>query len=105
MTQPVMMQVTYRAKPGKEEELFALVKKHWPALQSTGLAVDGSMELYRATNKRTGAVSFVEFFSWRDENAAGLAHQTPEVMKVWEPMTPLLENLELNVIERVSGAE
>lgn len=105
MTQPVKMLVTYRPKMGKEEDLFALVKKHWPALQSTGLAVDGSMELYRAVNKRTGAVSFVETFSWRDEQASGLAHQMPEVMKVWEPMMPLLDNLELNVIEKVSAEE
>jgi hypothetical protein len=38
-------------------------------------------------------------FSWRDEQAAGIAHQTPEVMAVWEPMTPLLESLEISVID------
>jgi quinol monooxygenase YgiN len=105
MSQPVKMHVTYRPKPGKEEELFALVQKHWPALQSTGLAVAGSMSLYRATDKRSGRQSFIEIFSWRDDQASGLAHQTPEVMAVWEPMGPMLESLELAVIEPVSGAE
>jgi hypothetical protein len=103
MSQPVQMHVTYRPKQGKEEELFALVKKHGPALMSTGLLAGDPPVVYRATNKRSGQTFFVEMFSWRDDQAAGLAHQTPEVMAVWEPMTPILENLELAVIERVSG--
>lgn len=98
---PVKTHVTYRPKKGKEEELLALVRKHGPALQSTGLIVGGEPAVYRAHNKRTGETAFIEIFSWRDEQAAGLAHQTPEVMAVWEPMTPLLEHLEINAIEPV----
>ena len=97
----VRTHVTYRPKKGKEEELLALVRKHGPALESTGLITGGAPAVYRARNIRTGEVSFVEIFSWRDEKASGLAHQTPEVMAVWEPMTPLLEALD--VIESVSG--
>jgi len=99
----VRTHVTYRPKKGKEDELLALVRKHGPALESTGLITGGAPTVYRARNIRTGDVSFVEIFSWRDEKASGLAHQTPEVMAVWEPMTPLLEGLELNVIESLSG--
>jgi quinol monooxygenase YgiN len=99
----VKTHVTYRPKKGKEEELLALVRKHGPALESTGLITGGAPMVYRARNIRTGETSFVEIFSWRDEKASGLAHQTPEVMAVWEPMTPLLEGLELNVIEPLSG--
>lgn len=97
------MHVTYRPKPGQTEALLQLVLKHGPALESTGLIVDGPAEVYRATNKRSGEVFFVETFSWRDADAPELAHQMPEVMAVWEPMTPLLDNLELAVIEPLSG--
>jgi quinol monooxygenase YgiN len=105
MKSPVHMHITYRPKPGKAEELLDLVRKHGPALQSTGLIVGGPARVFRATNKRTGEVSFIEMFSWRDAEAPEAAHQTPEVMSVWEPMTPLLDNLELAVIEQISGTE
>jgi hypothetical protein len=105
MKQPVKMHVTYRPKSGKTEELLQLVLKHGPALQSTGLIVDGPPAIHRAANKRTGEVFFIETFSWRDEEAPNLAHQMPEVMAVWEPMTPLLDNLELAVIEPFSGQQ
>ena len=103
VNKPVQMHVTYRPKKGKEEELFALVKKHGPALMSTGLLAGGPPAVYRATNKRTGDQFFIEMFSWRDEQAPNVAHQMPEVMAVWEPMTPILEQLELVVIEPVSA--
>lgn len=54
-----------------------------------------------ATDKRSGKSYFAEMFSWRDEQAPGLAHQMPEVMAVWEPMTPLLDGMELAAIEAV----
>jgi len=99
---PVLTHVTYRPKKGKEQDLFALVKKHWPTLKKTGLVTADPAVVYRATNKRTGEVYFVEIFSWRDEKASGLAHQTPEIMAVWEPMTPLLESLEISVLDAAS---
>jgi hypothetical protein len=104
MTRPVKTHVTYRAKPGQDEELLALIRKHGPALESTGLIVGGKPLVYRARNVRTGQTSFMEIFSWRDEDASTLAHQMPEVMAVWEPMTPILEQLDINVIEPLSGS-
>jgi hypothetical protein len=105
MKKPVKMHVTYRPKKGMAEELLQLVLKHGPALESTGLIVDGPAVVYRATNKRSGEVSFIETFSWRDDEAPDLAHQMPEVMAIWEPMTPMLDNLELAVIEPISGTK
>jgi len=101
--QPVKMLVTYRPKEGKAEELFSLVQKHLPAVKATGLLADEPTALYRATDKRSGKSYFVEMFSWRDGQAPNLAHQMPEVMAIWEPMTPLLEGMELAVIEPVDG--
>ena len=98
----VKTHVTYRPKAGKEQELLALVKKHGPALESTGLITGGKPVVYKAHNIRTNQDYFIEMFSWRDEKAAGLAHQTPELMAVWEPMTPILESLEIAVIDAVT---
>jgi hypothetical protein len=95
----VKTHVVYRPKKGKEQELLALVMKHGPALESTGLIVGPKPVAHRARNIRTGETFFVEMFEWRDEQAAGIAHQTPEIMAVWEPMTPLLEHLEISVLD------
>jgi quinol monooxygenase YgiN len=97
------MLVTYRPKEGKGEELYSYVRKHLPALRQTGLLGEGPAEVFRATDKRSGKQYFVEMFSWRDEQAPNIAHQLPEVMAIWEPMTPLLEGLELAVLEPANG--
>ena len=102
-SKPVLTHVTYRPKKGKEEELFTLVKKHWPVLKELGLSTNEPAKVYRATDKRSGAVYFIEIFSWRDQAASAIAHQTPEVMSVWETMGPVLEGLELAALEPFSA--
>jgi hypothetical protein len=98
------MLVTYRPKEGKGEELFSYVQKHLPVLRGTGLLAEGAATaLYRATDERAGTTYFVEMFSWRDDQAPDIAHQLPEVMAIWEPMTPLLVVLGLAVLEPVDG--
>ena len=99
----VKTHVVYRPRKGKEQELYELVMKHGPALESTGLITGGRPVVYKARNIRTGEGFFIEMFSWRDEKAAGLAHQTPEVMAVWEPMTPLLESLEISALDAATA--
>ena len=98
---PVNMLVTYRPKEGKEEEIAALVRKHWHALQGAGLVTEEEVVIWRAVDKRSGRVSFLEKFQWKDEEAPGIAHQLPEVMAIWEPMTPMLDELKLDTIERL----
>ena len=100
---PVLTHVTYRPKKGQEAALYALVKKHWPTLRKTGLVTADAATVYRAHDKRSGSVYFIEIFSWRDEQASGIAHQTPEVMAVWEPMGPIMEGMEIAAIEPVGG--
>jgi hypothetical protein len=106
MSKPLMMLCIYRPTVGHEEELFDLVKRHWPVLKKTGLATDTPATVYRAIDKKTKRPFFVEIFSWRDEKAPELAHQRPELMQLWEPMGPITENgpsPELAVVELVSG--
>jgi quinol monooxygenase YgiN len=90
--------VIYRPKPGAECALESLVRKHLPTLRSLGLLGTGHSAVYRAEDKRSHAVSFVEIFDWKDGPASDVAHQTPEVMAIWEPMGALLENLEIRAL-------
>ncbi len=100
-SKPVTMLVTYSPKPGKEKELLAIVEKHWPTLKRVGLVTKTAAWIWRATDIRTGKSHIVELFQWKDEKASGIAHQTPEVMAVWEPMGPIMENLQLLQVEKV----
>lgn len=91
MSKPIEMHCVYRPKAGQEEALFALVNKHIPALRRVGLVTDAPAFVYRAKDKRSGRPFFIEIFTWRDEEAPGIAHQMPEVMAIWEPMGPMIE--------------
>jgi quinol monooxygenase YgiN len=98
---PVANIVTYVPKPGKEAELLALVKKHEPALRKTGLVTSEPFKVWKAFDIRKQRVAFIEHFQWKDGNASDIAHQTPEVMAVWEPMGPVLEELTICEVEPV----
>jgi quinol monooxygenase YgiN len=102
-SKPVRILCTYRPKKGKEAALFRLVAGHWPALNRAGLVTGEPATVYRATDKRSGRVHFVEIFSWRDAQASDAAHRTPEVRAIWDPMEDVLESLELAVIEPVGS--
>jgi len=91
--------VTYVPKHGKEAELFALVKKHEPALRAVGLVTSEPFRVWKAYDIRKRREQFIEYFVWQDGKASDVAHQTPEVMAVWEPMGPVLEELTICEVE------
>lgn len=106
MSKPVTVLVTYIPKKGKEAELGALVRKHAAALRGTGLITDDPVRAWRCVDKRDHGDAgeyFVETFAWKDETASDAAHQTPEVMAVWEPMGPVLEQLKIAFAEPMHG--
>lgn len=98
---PVTNIVTYVPKPGKEAELLALVKKHEPALRKVGLVTAEPFRVWKAFDIRKQRVQFIEQFVWKDGKSSNVAHQTPEVMSVWEPMGPVLEELTICEVEPV----
>jgi quinol monooxygenase YgiN len=100
-TNPVPVLVRYTPKAGSEERLLHLVRQHWPTLRRLGLVTSSPTQVFRGEDKRTGRISILEIFEWRDDTSSETAHQTPEVMAVWEPMGPLLESMELTRLERV----
>jgi hypothetical protein len=96
---PVTNIVTYVPKAGREAELLALVKKHEPALRAARLVSDEPFRMWKAFDIRKGRTSFIEYFQWKDGVASDKAHETPEVMAVWEPMGPVLEELTICEVE------
>jgi quinol monooxygenase YgiN len=96
---PVTNIVTYVPKKGREAELLALLKKHEPALRKVGLVTSEPFRLWKAYDIRKEREQFIEQFVWKDGAASDVAHQTPEVMAVWEPMGPVLEEMTICEVE------
>jgi hypothetical protein len=86
---------TYRVKPGARERFIELLRRHWPALRDAGLATDTpalhfEAEIGDGPHNESGT-TFVEIFSWSRADAPRIAHTTPVIMAVWEPMGALVE--------------
>jgi hypothetical protein len=99
MTQTFRNLCIYRVKKGKEDEFMPLIKAHAPALKNSGLITEEGVKAWRCFDIRDKTTCFAEVFAWNSPDAPELAHQDPGVMKVWEPMTPLLEKLEILKLE------
>src|SRR3954465_11649221 len=89
---PVSYLCRYTPKKGKEKAFHALIKKHYPAVRKAGLATEVRPVAWSGRDKK-GKLFYMEIFQWKSERALGSAHQTPEVMKVWEPMGDLSEKM------------
>ena len=100
-SQPVPMLCTYRIKDGREADFLQHLEKHWPTLHDVGLATDDPAQVFRSKDKG-GKTIFVEMFAWRDAAAPNVAHQTPEVMSIWEPMGALSDEMNFWAIEPVT---
>ncbi len=91
-TQPKTVICSYQVKPGQEAEFEKLLSVHWKALHGAGLTTDAPPQIFRgrASEKPGGdhgaTGRYIEIFQWIDGAAPGVAHQTPEIMAVWEPM-------------------
>ena len=105
MSEPVNRLVIYRPKKGHEKQLRDILVQHGPMLRQVGLLSPEPIRLYDASDlRRHGEPEpyFIEIFQWRDEKASDLAHQTPEVMSVWETMGPHMESMQLTTLVPIS---
>jgi hypothetical protein len=102
---PVINICTYKVKPGKQAEMERLLERHWPTLHRAGLVTDERAQVYRSVrSQKSGGEhdverTYVEVFSWKSAEGPGLAHQTPAVMAVWEPMGALCEEMHFPAFE------
>ena len=87
---PEIAMCTYRIKKGHEAAFAKKLARHWPTLKRKGLVSGAPSMIYRGTDE-TKKTFFVEIFTWKTGRAAGAAHETPEVMQVWEAMGAHME--------------
>jgi hypothetical protein len=99
---PVPNLCYYKINKADEPAFLALMEKHWPTLHAAGLATDEPARVLRAQDKQ-GNVVIIEHFAWKDASGPQIAHQTPEIMQVWEPMGALTKgNMEFWAPEPVA---
>jgi hypothetical protein len=78
---------TYRVRAEAEDEFCDLLARHWHVLHELGFVTDDDSLVLR----KIGEPTYVEIFTWVE---AGFeqAHEHPDVLAIWEPMDPLLED-------------
>lgn len=77
---------TYRVRPDAEDRFVDLLARHWTTLHGLGFVTDDTSVVLRHLDEPT----YVEIFTWV-EGGFDQAHQHPDVLAIWEPMDPLLE--------------
>jgi hypothetical protein len=95
--QPVLC--IYRVREGKEAEFQSLLERHWSTLREVGLVTERPARWSRGASK-DGRTRYVEAFEWKDGEASDVAHRSPRVMSIWEPMGSLAEGMEFIDLER-----
>lgn len=102
---PLLNICTYKVKPGKEAEMERLLALHWPALHGAGLVTDEPARVFRGLpsgkpgDAHGAERTYVEIMIWKDRSSPQLAHQTPAVMAVWEPMGAICEHMDFPAFE------
>ncbi len=88
---------TYRVRDGARDEFLRLLERHWPTLHAAGLVTEEPAVAFESVS--TGGsqhdesgTTFIEIFSWASAEAPAIAHRSPAVMAVWEPMGGLVES-------------
>lgn len=69
----------FKPKAGMQQQLLAVVEKHWRVLQQQGLVTDRPRYAMRGDD---GTV--IEVFEWRSPEAIEQAHGNPAVLALWE---------------------
>ena len=89
-TGSILVICAYRPKPGKYDDLLAIVREHVPVLQNLGLASDRTVHIMKA-----GDGTIVEVFEWASSKAIEEAHKHPVVMEMWGKFNDCCEYVNL----------
>jgi len=85
--------VVYRPKPGKENELLALVRNRVPTLRKEGLVTNRKPVIMRA---RDGTI--IEVSEWKSREAIDAAHRNPNVLAMWGKFFALCDCVPLKTL-------
>jgi hypothetical protein len=78
---------TYRVRADAEEVFRRSLARHWQTLSELGFVTEEKPLVLRQIDEPT----YVEIFTWV-EGGFERAHIHPDVLAIWEPMEPLLED-------------
>ena len=82
---PEIVICTYRIKKDHEMPFLRALARHWPTLKRKHLVAGKPSLVYRGRDESKKTI-FIEIFTWKTGKAAGTAHESPDVMQVWEAM-------------------
>jgi quinol monooxygenase YgiN len=85
--------VAYHPKPGKEDEVLALVRSRVPNLLTEGLVTDREPVLMRS---RDGTI--IEVSEWKSREAIDAAHKNPNVLAMWNKFFAVCDCVPLNTL-------
>lgn len=78
----------YRAKPGMQPALEAVVAKHWQVLRREALVTEQPAQLMRA-----GDGTIVEVFEWLCAQSIERAHNTASVQALWAEFAAVCDHV------------
>lgn len=85
---PETVMITFRPKPGAEQELAAVIADHWATARKLNLVRPDPHVTVRLKDEG-GRPVFVDTFTWRDRDIPDNA--PPAILKIWSEMTRLTE--------------
>jgi quinol monooxygenase YgiN len=84
----------YRPHPGKEEELREILQSHIPTLRAEGLITKREPIIMQAEDG-----TIIEIFEWQSREAKDKAHNSPNVMSIWNKISSVAEVVSLSTLK------
>ena len=86
----------FKPKPGMEEELEQVIADRLPLLRRLGLATDRVNITMRSANG-----TILDVSEWTDDAAVERAHETPEVLELWDRFEACSEYVKLESLDEI----
>jgi len=85
--------VAYRPKPGKGDEVLALVRSRVPNLRQEGLVTDRQPVIMSSLDG-----TIIEVSEWKSREAIDAAHKNPNVLAMWNKFFAVCDCVPLNTL-------
>ena len=85
--------VAYRPKPGKEEEVLALVRDRVPTLRQEDLVTNRKPVIMRSCDG-----TIIEVSEWKSHQAIDAAHKNPNVLAMWNKFFAVCDCIPLSTL-------
>jgi quinol monooxygenase YgiN len=93
MMSSTVFMALYRPKPGKERELKEILKVHIPTLREEGLITNRELLTLQAEDG-----TIIEIAEWKSNEAIEMAHQSKNVMSIWDKIGSVAELTNLSTL-------